>query len=62
MLHNFFKLFSDPNKIGICATTESIEKLNKNLYSSRGNHLFKDLYTIRELNKVVNLNRSYMFI
>lgn len=52
MLHNFFKLFSEPNKIGICATSESVEKLNKHLFYSRGSHLFKNLYTIAELSKV----------
>lgn len=54
MLHNFFKLFSEPNKIGLCATIESVDKLNKNLYSSRGSYLFKNLFTIAEFGKVSN--------
>lgn len=56
MLHNFFKLFSETNKIGICATSESVEKLNKKLFSSRGSHLFKNLHAIAELSKASNDN------
>ncbi|XP_074027169.1 peroxisomal biogenesis factor 1 isoform X2 [Leptinotarsa decemlineata] len=52
MLHNLFKLFSNSNRIGICATAESTDKLNKNLFSSRGSHLFKNVYTIDEYTKL----------
>ncbi|KAG5891031.1 hypothetical protein JTB14_035222 [Gonioctena quinquepunctata] len=52
MLHNFFKLFSYPNQIGICGTAASLEKLNKNVYSSRGSHLFKNIHSIEDYTKI----------
>lgn len=52
MLHTILSMFYQFNKIGICATTESTSKLNKNIYSSRGSHLFKNLYSISDLSKV----------
>lgn len=52
MLHNFFQSFSHLKKIGILASSESVQKLNKNIYSSRGSHLFKNVYGIKDLVKV----------
>nr|CAH7747328.1 unnamed protein product [Callosobruchus chinensis] len=51
MLHNFLKPYIAKHAIGICATSESLDKLNKNLYSSRGSHIFKNVFTICELSK-----------
>ncbi|XP_028136564.1 uncharacterized protein LOC114331258 [Diabrotica virgifera virgifera] len=51
MLYNFLKLVSPLNKITILASSESTDKLNKNIYTSRGNHLFKNIYSIEELTK-----------
>ncbi|CAG9862927.1 unnamed protein product [Phyllotreta striolata] len=51
MLHTFFKSFSPLHKIGILASCESVESLNKNIYSSRGSHLFKNIEEIKDLTK-----------
>nr|CAI5864554.1 unnamed protein product [Callosobruchus analis] len=51
MLHNFLKPYIAKHAIGICATSESLDKINKNIYSSRGSHIFKNVFTISELNK-----------
>ncbi|CAH1979790.1 unnamed protein product [Acanthoscelides obtectus] len=51
MFHNFLKPYITKHVIGICATSESLEKLNKNMYSSRGSHVFKNVFTISELDK-----------
>ncbi|XP_018567374.1 peroxisome biogenesis factor 1 [Anoplophora glabripennis] len=51
MIHTCLKMFPRCNKIGICVTVESTAKLNKNLYSSRGSHLFKNLHSISDLTK-----------
>ncbi|CAH0557658.1 unnamed protein product [Brassicogethes aeneus] len=51
ILHNLLKLFSRNNFIGILATTESVLKLNGNIYMSRGSHLFKNVFSIDAFNK-----------
>lgn len=61
MLHSFFELFYGSNRIGICASTESVEKLNKHLYSSRGSHLFKNLYTIQDFSKVIRISQAAIY-
>lgn len=52
MLEQLFQKFCEHNAVGILATAESTSKLNKNIYTTRGNHLFKNVYNINELNKV----------
>ncbi|KAJ8952106.1 hypothetical protein NQ314_007599 [Rhamnusium bicolor] len=61
MLHNFLKTFLKFNKIGICATVESISKLNRNIYCSRGSHLFKNLYSINDFTKEDRLQLLHYF-
>ncbi|KAJ8920838.1 hypothetical protein NQ315_015630 [Exocentrus adspersus] len=51
MMHAYLGMVSRFNQIGICATAESTSSLNKNIYSSRGSHLFKNLYSISDLSK-----------
>jgi peroxin-1 len=51
MLEQLFQKFCEHNAVGILATAESTSKLNKNIYTTRGNHLFKNVYNINELNK-----------
>ncbi|XP_022913613.2 peroxisomal ATPase PEX1 isoform X1 [Onthophagus taurus] len=52
-------LFNDLLKkhfIQIIATAESTLKLNKNIFDSRGVHFFKNIFTIKELNKLDRIN------
>ncbi|XP_050307066.1 peroxisome biogenesis factor 1 [Anthonomus grandis grandis] len=52
MLSSLFCSVLKHNSIGILATTESLEKLNKSIYKSRGNHLFKNVFDIGNLSKI----------
>ncbi|RZC38937.1 peroxisome biogenesis protein 1, partial [Asbolus verrucosus] len=51
MLEGVFQSFCEHNAIGILASASSTSKLNKNIYATRGNHLFKNVYSINQLSK-----------
>ncbi|KAJ3654628.1 hypothetical protein Zmor_013803 [Zophobas morio] len=51
MLEGLFNQFCEHNAVGILATTESTSKLNKHIYATRGNHLFKNVYNIDQLQR-----------
>ncbi|CAG9768233.1 unnamed protein product [Ceutorhynchus assimilis] len=51
MLYSLFSSILQHNSIGILASTDSISKLNKQIYRSRGNHLFKNVFNIEDLSK-----------
>lgn len=40
------------NKITVLASTKSTHRLNKLIYSTRGENLFKNLYNLKDLDKV----------
>lgn len=52
MLSELIDLCQKTNQISVIATSESIMKVNDNILSPRGKHLFKNVYTISELTKV----------
>lgn len=52
MLANLLENIIKHNNVKILATTESTLKLNGYIFASRGQHLFKNVFTVAELNKV----------
>ncbi|XP_056646462.1 peroxisomal ATPase PEX1 [Diorhabda sublineata] len=52
MLYILLRRVTGVNKINILASSESTDKLNKNIYSSRGTHLFKNIFSIEDFVKV----------
>ncbi|CAH1183321.1 unnamed protein product [Phaedon cochleariae] len=52
MLRNFLKFILHFHQIAVCATAESTEKLNTHLYSTKGNHLFKNVHSIGNFAKI----------
>lgn len=54
MLHDLFQSNCENNLIGIIATCESTMKLNSYIYTSRGSHLFKNLFSIDSFKKVLS--------
>lgn len=52
MLYILLRRVSHFNQINILASCESTDKLNKNIYSSRGIHLFKNILSIADFIKV----------
>ncbi|GJQ66945.1 hypothetical protein Trydic_g7959 [Trypoxylus dichotomus] len=51
MLVDLFEYYLKNNLIMIVATAESTSKLSQHLFTSRGNHLFKNTFNIDELSK-----------
>ncbi|XP_044266288.1 peroxisome biogenesis factor 1 [Tribolium madens] len=51
MLESIFENFCENNAVALLATVESTSKLHKNIYTTRGHHLFKHVYAINQLNK-----------
>ncbi|KAK9736274.1 AAA+ lid domain [Popillia japonica] len=51
MLVDLFEHYLSNNYIMLVATAESTFKLNQHLFMSRGNHTFKNIFSIDELNK-----------
>lgn len=56
-LANFIHNYTKDNVIAILATSESITKLNSNIFSSRGRHLFKNVINIADLDRVIHFAR-----
>lgn len=52
MLSKLIETYQKANKISIIATTESRLKLNENILSARGKHLFRNVFNILEVDKV----------
>ncbi|KAH1014300.1 hypothetical protein HUJ04_003156 [Dendroctonus ponderosae] len=51
MLHTLFIDTQKVHAVGILASTDLVSKLNKHIYRSRGNHLYKNVFTMEDLNK-----------
>ncbi|KAI4464803.1 aaa-family atpase [Holotrichia oblita] len=51
MLVDLFEHYLNNNYIMLAATAESTFKLNHHVFMSRGNHIFKNIFSIDELNK-----------
>ncbi|EFA04352.1 uncharacterized protein Pex1 [Tribolium castaneum] len=51
MLETLFEHFCENNAVAVIATAESASKLHKNIYATRGHHLFKHVFGINQLNK-----------
>ncbi|XP_060516816.1 peroxisomal ATPase PEX1 [Cylas formicarius] len=51
ILYNIFSQFTAQNAIGIIASVDSISNINRHVYRSRGNHLFKNVFNLDELHK-----------
>ncbi|XP_030757477.1 peroxisome biogenesis factor 1 isoform X2 [Sitophilus oryzae] len=51
MLQSLLNSISKENGISIVASTDSVAKLNRHIYKSRGNHLFKNIVSIDNLTK-----------
>ncbi|XP_066262040.1 peroxisomal ATPase PEX1 isoform X2 [Euwallacea similis] len=50
-LYTLFTMIQKNYFIGIVASVKSLSSLSKNLYTSRGNHLFKNVVSLKDLNK-----------
>lgn len=59
MLSELIESCQNTNKISVISTCESTMKINDNIMSPRGKHLFKNVYTITELTKVILLIDIY---
>lgn len=61
MLVDLFEHYLSNNYIMLVATAESTFKLNQHLFMSRGNHTFKNIFSIDELNKVHIIILDHMY-
>lgn len=61
MLSELIEHCQRSNQISVIATCESIMKINDNILSPRGKHLFKNVFTIPELTKVL-FNPHFLFV
>lgn len=52
MLSEMIETHQKLNKISVIATGESTMKINEHVLSSRGKHLFRNVFSITELDKV----------
>ncbi|XP_076269258.1 peroxisomal biogenesis factor 1 isoform X2 [Rhynchophorus ferrugineus] len=55
MLCNLLWTYTETNKIAVLASVESLSKLNRYIYRSRGNHLFKNIFGLNDLTKTDRL-------
>lgn len=61
-LADAFENYLSANRISILATSESLDKLNQHIFSSRGKHLFKNVFALADLNKADRIHLMNHFL